>query len=202
MDNDSDARLLRIPLGDGGGPSFLQLPVRQHRPSTAINKDVHISLGRSPVDDLIRAKDILDDQKRDTVCATGEVIGWLHLAKEPGQQIRVALDQDDLDRLGELMDAHRPMRSGGRGKSVIPVSIGGTGLRATMAQSAVGSSASAGMVSSLCPKSWKGKLRRAIGDEGLREMPFDVSFEGAKVLVDSDLECSRGGSISRRLTCS
>jgi hypothetical protein len=35
-----------------------------------------------------------------------------------------------------------------------------------------------------CPNAHKGQLRRAMAEEGLREMPFDFDLEGAKVLVD------------------
>jgi hypothetical protein len=35
-----------------------------------------------------------------------------------------------------------------------------------------------------CPIPYKGRVRRAMAEEGLREMPFDFDFEGAKVLVD------------------
>ena len=35
-----------------------------------------------------------------------------------------------------------------------------------------------------CPNDHKGRLREVMAGEGLREMPFDFDFEGAKVLVD------------------
>jgi D-glycero-alpha-D-manno-heptose-7-phosphate kinase len=35
-----------------------------------------------------------------------------------------------------------------------------------------------------CPNAKKGAVRQAMAAEGLREMPFDFDFEGAKVLVN------------------
>jgi len=35
-----------------------------------------------------------------------------------------------------------------------------------------------------CPKHNKSKVRKALTEAGLREMPYDFDFEGAKVLVN------------------
>jgi len=97
-----------------------------------------------------------------------------------------ALEQGDLDRFGELMDVHWQNKKRRSGKITVPRidkwyelardngAVGGKLIGA----------GGGGFLLFYCPNSCKGELRRTMVEEGLREMPFDFDFEGAKVLVD------------------
>lgn len=133
-----------------------------------------------------RAMDILEDQKRDTAHSNPDVIESLHRTKELGLQIKEALQDGDLDRFGELMDVHWQNKKRRSGKISDPRidrwyelardngAVGGKLIGA----------GGGGFLLFYCPNSHKGQLRKAMAEEGLREMPFEFDFEGAKVLVD------------------
>jgi len=133
-----------------------------------------------------RAWDILEDQKRDTTHSNPDVIDSLHRTKALGLQIKEALEGGDLGRFGELMDVHWQNKKRRSGKISDPRidrwyelardngAVGGKLIGA----------GGGGFLFFYCPNSCKGKLRQAMAEEGLREMPFDFDLEGAKVLVD------------------
>jgi D-glycero-alpha-D-manno-heptose-7-phosphate kinase len=130
--------------------------------------------------------DILEDQKHDTVGAKDDVVRSLHLIKGLGMEIRVALEAGDLSRAGELMDVHWQQKKVRSGKISSPqidrwyeVARDGGALGGKLIGAGGG-----GFFLFLCPNSHKGRLRQVMAAEGLREMPFDFDFEGAKVLVD------------------
>jgi D-glycero-alpha-D-manno-heptose-7-phosphate kinase len=135
---------------------------------------------------LRRSFDILDQQQNDTRTGNEEVIESLHRTKELGLQIRKALESEDLDRFGELLDEHWEnkkrrstqisdervnniyevaKRSGALGGKIIGAGGGGFLLLYT-------------------PPEAKGAVRHAVGSEGLREMTFNFDFEGAKVIAN------------------
>ncbi len=133
-----------------------------------------------------RAMDILEDQKRDTAAFNPDVIDSLHRTKDLGLQIKEALEEGDFGRFGELMDVHWQNKKRRSGKISDPRidrwyelardngAVGGKLIGA----------GGGGFLLLYCPSSHKGQLRKVIAEEGLREMPFDFDFEGAKVLVD------------------
>lgn len=133
-----------------------------------------------------RAMDILEDQKRDTSDSNPDVVDSLHRIKDIGLQIKDALEQNDFDRFGELMDVHWKHKKRRSSKISDPRidrwydlardsgALGGKLIGA----------GGGGFLLFYCPNSSKGKLRRCMVQEGLREMPFEFDFEGAKVLVD------------------
>lgn len=133
-----------------------------------------------------RAMDILEDQKRDTAHSNPDVIDSLHRTKELGLQIKEALEEGDLDRFGELMDLHWQNKKRRSGK-ISDLRID-KWYELARDNGAVGGkligAGGGGFLLFYCPNSCKGKLRRSMAEEGLREMPFDFDFEGAKVLVD------------------
>jgi D-glycero-alpha-D-manno-heptose-7-phosphate kinase len=133
-----------------------------------------------------RTMDILEDQKRDTTDSNPDVIASLHRTKDLGLQIKEALEEGDLGRFGELLDVHWENKKRRSGKISDPRidrwyelardsgAIGGKLVGA----------GGGGFLLFYCPNSCKGKLRVAMAEEGLREMPFDFDFEGAKVMMD------------------
>lgn len=133
-----------------------------------------------------RSLDILEEQQRDTSQAKEDVVGSLHRTKELGLEIKEALRAGSFDRFGELLDVHWQNKKRRSGKISEPRidrwyeiarehgAIGGKLMGA----------GGGGFFLFYCPNSHKGKLRRVMAQEGLREMPFDFDLEGAKVLVD------------------
>lgn len=133
-----------------------------------------------------RSMDILDDQKRETTEARHNVVESLHRTKQLGLEIKGALEAGDLDRFGELLNVHWHNKKQRSSKISDPQidrwyeMARGNGALGGKLMGAGGG----GFFLFYCPNSHKGQLRQVMAREGLREMPFDFDFEGAKVLVD------------------
>jgi D-glycero-alpha-D-manno-heptose-7-phosphate kinase len=130
--------------------------------------------------------DILEDQKQDTVGAKDDVVRSLHVVKGLGLEIRLALEAGDLSRAGELMDVHwqqKKLRSEKISSPVIDRWYEAARDGGALGGKLIGAGGG-GFFLFLCPNSHKRRLRQVMAAEGLREMPFDFDFEGAKVLVN------------------
>ena len=130
--------------------------------------------------------DVLGDQKRDTEQGNATVVESLHYTKDLGYRIKEALEEGDPDRFGLLLDEHwtnKKRRSGkishpsidrwyeiARGQGVLGGKVIGAG--------------GGGFLMLYCPRATKPAVRRALTAEGLREMPFNFDFDGAKVVVN------------------
>jgi D-glycero-alpha-D-manno-heptose-7-phosphate kinase len=132
------------------------------------------------------SSEILGDQRQDTERGERTVIESLHKTKELGYQIKDALEQGDLERFGLLLDEHwqnKKRRSNKISDSRIDqwyeVVKGCGGLGGKIMGAGGG-----GFFMFFCPNQCKGKIRKALAEAGLREMPYDFDFEGAKVLVN------------------
>ena len=136
---------------------------------------------------LLRSSgEILQDQKRDTQQNHSTVVDSLHRTKELGYRIKEALEQGDVEKFGGLLHEHwenKKRRSGkisnfkldqwyelARENGAIGGKIMGAG--------------GGGFFMFYCPNGCKARLRKALKEAGLREMPYDFDFEGAKVLVN------------------
>lgn len=130
--------------------------------------------------------DILEDQKQDTVRENPMVLDSLHQTKELGYQIKEALEQGDLDRFGILLHKHwehKKRRSGKISDSRIDRWYDIARENGAQGGKIMGAGGG-GFFMFYCPNSHKARLRQALAAEGLREMPYDFDFEGAKVLVN------------------
>lgn len=130
--------------------------------------------------------DILEDQKQDTVRENPMVLDSLHQTKELGYRIKEALEQGDLDRFGMLLHKHwehKKRRSGKISDSRIDRWYDIARENGAIGGKIMGAGGG-GFFMFYCPNSHKARLRQALAAEGLREMPYDFDFEGAKVLVN------------------
>jgi D-glycero-alpha-D-manno-heptose-7-phosphate kinase len=133
-----------------------------------------------------RSEDILNEQKRDTEADDPEVVESLHRTKELGYWIKEALEQGDLDRFGLLLDEHwqnKKRRSGKISDPRIDRWYDIAKENGALGGKIIGAGGG-GFLMLYCPNETKAAVRRAMASEGLREMPYDFDFEGAKVLVN------------------
>ncbi len=133
-----------------------------------------------------RSMDILEDQKRDMVQVKEHVVESLHRTKELGVEIKAALEAGDLNRFGELLDAHwqnKKLRSDKVSDPRIDRWYEVARDNGALGGKLMGAGGG-GFFLFYAPNAHKGQLRHAMAHEGLREMPFDFDFEGAKVMVD------------------
>ncbi|MCL4534271.1 MAG: galactokinase [Bacteroidetes bacterium] len=130
--------------------------------------------------------DILKEQSQGAQRDDGQVVESLHRIKEIGQTIKRSLERGDLDRFGELMDEHWQAKKRMSGK----ISDGRidhwyeVGRRNGALGGKLMGAGGGGFLMFYCPNGGKADLRRAMAEEGLRELSFDFDLEGAKVLVN------------------
>ena len=113
-------------------------------------------------------------------------IDGLHETKELGQKILEALETDDLDSFGRMLDEHWRVKKQ-RASSVTDPTID---KWYTIAQTAgvtggkIVGAGSGGFLLLYSPPEYKSRIRIAMSETGLREMSFQFDFDGAKVLVN------------------
>jgi D-glycero-alpha-D-manno-heptose-7-phosphate kinase len=132
------------------------------------------------------SQDILQEQKRETEAEDPMVVDSLHHTKELGYRVKEALKRGDLDRFGLLLDEHWQNKKR-RSTKISDYRID-RWYEIARENGALGGkiigAGGGGFLMLYCPNAKKGAVRRAMAVEGLREMPFDFDFEGAKVLVN------------------
>jgi len=132
------------------------------------------------------SQEILNAQVHDTRRGDENVVESLHRTKELGFQIKAALEEGDLDRFGCLLDQHWQNKKRRSAKISDPDidrwydlakengALGGKIMGA----------GGGGFFMFYCPPPAKAQLRAALTAAGLREMPYDFDFDGAKILVN------------------
>lgn len=133
-----------------------------------------------------RSRDILQDQQVDTQRGDTIVVDSLHRTKELGYRVKEALDKGDLERFGLLLDEHwqnKKRRSGRISRPEIDRWYDTAKQNGALGGKIMGAGGG-GFFMFYCPNNHKARLRQTMAAEGLREMPFDFDFEGAKVLVN------------------
>ncbi|HKP12552.1 MAG TPA: galactokinase [Blastocatellia bacterium] len=132
------------------------------------------------------SSEILEAQRQDTRRGDPGVINSLHRTKELGYQVKEALEGGDLERFGVLLDEHwqnKKRRSGRISDANLDrwyeqvKSCGGLGGK-------IMGAGGGGFFMFYCPTASKARVRRLLTHEGLREMPYDFDYDGAKVLVN------------------
>ncbi len=132
------------------------------------------------------ASDVLRGQSKATEEKDERVTQALHMIKDIGREIKVALMQGDLDRFGWLMDQHWQV------KKSLSDKVTDSGLdrwyEIAKSHGALGGkvmgAGGGGFFMFYCSNGTKGRLREALTAEGLKEMRLGIDFEGAKVLIN------------------
>ena len=133
------------------------------------------------------SRDILQEQKADTEKNRTNVIDSLKTTKELGYKIKEALEKGYLDQFGQYLHQHWENKKRRSGKISNPKIDKWYNL--ALASGALGGkimgAGGGGFLVFYCPTaSIKANVRQSLVDEGLREMPFDFDFEGAKVVLN------------------
>jgi len=132
--------------------------------------------------------DILAEQGRGAQADEAAVVENMHRIKEIGLRVKAALESDDLEQFGLLLDEHWRAKRGISSK--MSSSTIDRWYQLGLQNGALGGklmgAGGGGFLMFFCPSEngGKTKLRRAMAAEGLREMPFDFDEEGAKVLMN------------------
>ena len=130
-----------------------------------------------------KAGSILKEQDDQTKKADSDMVQNLHFVKDLGLRSRAALESDDLDGFGKLMDEHwqhKKRRSGGMSNPKIDewyelaMKSGATGGKLIGA-------GGGGFL--LFHARDKAKLRHAMIGAGMREVRFRFDYEGTKIVV-------------------
>lgn len=132
------------------------------------------------------SKEILGAQKDGTLRRDPAMIESLDRTKALGFQIKAALEAGDLQTYGALLDEHWQNKK--RRSSRISDPQIDHWYDVARASGALGGkimgAGGGGFLMVFCPPAAKQAVRQALAQEGLREMPFDFDYEGAKVLVN------------------
>ena len=130
--------------------------------------------------------DILQEQKDDTLRADPVVLDSMHRTKELGQRIKEALERGDLDKFGQLLDAHwqnKKRRADRISNPHIDRWYEISKKHGALGGKVIGAGGG-GFLMLYCPGRVRAMVREALSAEGLREMTFGFDFEGAKILVN------------------
>ncbi len=128
------------------------------------------------------AGDILQEQDDKTRDDDQEMIANLHRVKELGEESRRALVGGDLDAFGRLMDDHwqlKKRRSSAMSNQEINSWYDGALAHGALGGKLIGAGGG-GFLMFYTPD--PPRLRRAAADMGLRELRFELDFEGTKLL--------------------
>jgi len=126
-------------------------------------------------------------QDNDTKSGVKDVVGSLHTTKQIGLEIKDALEKGNLKYFGELLHQHwenKKIRSHEISNSAIDQWYQIARDNGALGGKVMGSGGG-GFLMLYCPGDSKDKVRMAMTREGLMEMEYNISHEGAKVLIDA-----------------
>lgn len=132
------------------------------------------------------SSEILESQRQDTQRGDATVVDSLHRTKELGYRVKEALETGNLDTFGLLLDEHWQNKK--RRSTKISDTKIDDWYTLAKENGALGGkvmgAGGGGFFMFYCRSGYKGKLRVALREAGLREMPYDFDYDGAKVLVN------------------
>lgn len=132
------------------------------------------------------SREILHQQAQDTLNGDPGVLDSMHRTKELGYRIKEALEARDLERFGRLLDEHWQNKKRRSDKITNP-NIDRwyeTAKQAGALGGKIMGAGGGGFFMFCCPPGKRDQVRKALNCAGLREMPYDFDYEGAKVLVN------------------
>ncbi len=126
-------------------------------------------------------------QDNDTKSGVRDVVESLHTTKQIGLEIKETLEKGNLKHFGELLHHHwenKKLRSHDISSSEIDQWYQIARNNGALGGKLMGSGGG-GFLMLYCPDDSKNKVRKAMTREGLIEMEYNISLDGAKVLVDT-----------------
>jgi D-glycero-alpha-D-manno-heptose-7-phosphate kinase len=129
---------------------------------------------------------ILEVQKQATQQGDAVMIDSLHRTKEIGYRVKEALEKGDLESFGLLLHEHwqnKKRRSENISNSSIDCWYEAARENGALGGKIMGAGGG-GFFMFYAPNHRKAGLRKAMAACGLREIPYDFDFEGAKVVVN------------------
>ncbi len=132
------------------------------------------------------ANKILQAQRQDSEREDSTVIDSLHRTKEMGFRIKEALAKGDVEAFGHILHEHwenKKRRSAAISSSRIDRWYGLAREAGALGGKLIGAGGG-GFLMLYCPLRKKGAVRKVLAAEGLKEMPYNFDFQGAKVLVN------------------
>ena len=133
-----------------------------------------------------RASEILSGQAAAVAVADKKVTESMNVIKGLGYQVREALQQEDLTSFGDIMHRHWSAKKDMSEKiSAEPINDWYDVARENGALGGkIVGAGGGGFLMLHCTNGDKPRLREAMADRGLREMPYHIDFEGSKVMVN------------------
>lgn len=131
------------------------------------------------------ANTILQAQQRETARGDDGVVSSLHETKRIGREICDALEQGEVDTLGRLMHEHWEVKKR-RSELISSAEIDRlyeTAREAGALGGKIVGAGGGGFLLVYSPASAKGDVCAALGEHGLKEVPYQFDFEGAKVVM-------------------
>lgn len=132
------------------------------------------------------SRDILAQQKKDTQGDNSGVVESLHFTRELGYKIKSALERGDVDAFGSFLDEHwenKKKRSGKISDPRIDQWYETAKKSGALGGKIIGAGGG-GFLMVYCPDDTRTKVRAALTAQGLREMPYEFDYDGAKVLMN------------------
>lgn len=132
------------------------------------------------------ANNILKAQRQDSEREDPTVIDSLHHTKEMGLRVKEALVKGDLETFGHILHEHwenKKRRSSAISNPHLDRWYNQAREAGALGGKVIGAGGG-GFLMFYCPLRKKGEVRKVLASEGLREMPYNFDFQGAKVLVN------------------
>lgn len=133
-----------------------------------------------------KSGDILSSQKTDTESGVPEILDSLNRTKELGYRIKEALQRENMHEVGLLMDEHwqnKKKRSEKMTETRIDKWYETAKENGALGGKIIGAGGG-GFLMLFCENDKRGKVRKAMAEEGLKEMHYQFEYEGAKVIAN------------------
>src|SRR6266853_14621 len=139
---------------------------------------------------------LLQAQEKNTKKGAGATLDSLHEIRALADRMRDALEEGDFRSFGSMM--HEGWQAKKRISSQISTSVIDQAYEAALASGALGGKSTGagggGFLLLFCKEEFQDNVRHALGELGIREMAFEIDFDGAHVAVsdpfiDGDEKC-------------